>query len=221
VLIHDQHLVAAVGMENLLYAVACSAADSSAAHSKLLRETERRPARAAYPGWVLQERPASSMQQLVFEWHVSLQDIKVKAEEELEQLEDCKRVHSEQHTHQGTRCYLSLHVQEGDATEDNRAQGKQVTVACVLQLAGCKQQLCRIRYRCLLMKAGSNRNSEAVTDTRCLDGYVGRYTEWIMSAFDSKDAVRSWGDLEQQLRAAGAVHADNCLHIKVIVKELS
>ncbi|WIA12744.1 hypothetical protein OEZ85_006379 [Tetradesmus obliquus] len=72
---HPEDVVEAVGLGHLLNAAACSAAGS-----QLVEEIDSSPTRREYPGWFLPARPASSMQQLVNDWHVKLQDVKVMFE---------------------------------------------------------------------------------------------------------------------------------------------
>ncbi|WIA32899.1 hypothetical protein OEZ86_006070 [Tetradesmus obliquus] len=73
---HPEDVVEAFGLGHLLNAAACSAAGS-----QLVEEIDSSPTRREYPGWFLPARPASSMQQLVIDWHVKLQDVKVMFEQ--------------------------------------------------------------------------------------------------------------------------------------------
>lgn len=211
---HPEDVVEAVGLGHLLNAAACSAAGS-----QLVEEIDSSPTRREYPGWFLPARPASSMQQLVNDWHVKLQDVKVMFEQRVAE-NRCEELQSKVYTWQGSSCYVAPEAEEdqepASSSQERTASAKNVTLGCYVYLTAYKQQLCKIDCRCLLLRAGSRRAADAVDNCR-IEAYFGQNRNWGVTTFVFNGGTTAWQEAKQQLRAAHAVHADGCLHIQVIV----
>jgi hypothetical protein len=216
VLLLHEGLVSTVGLKHLAYAIVSSTASSS-----LADVTVDSPTHVQHPCWFLPERPASSMKQLVVDWHVPLRDIKPLVEQWLQE-ESCEALYSKDYTWQGSCCCLSLELMKSNAAGGSAAAGKSFKIGCFLGSADTahnEHELCKADFKMMLMKAGATQLGRAVYVCK-LDDYIGAGTTWGSASFLFRGRASSWREVEQRLRAAEAVHADDCVHIKLVVKKL-
>jgi hypothetical protein len=215
-LLQHEQLVSAVGLRNLLYATACSAAGGD-----FLGDTDTSPTQSEFPGWFLQARPVSSMKQLVIDFQVELQKIKWLYEQVFEQGQQ-EDLSSDSYVWQGRSCWLCLEVTEDETIASSAAAAKKVAIGVSVNLGGGEHELCRFSGRLLLMQAGSEGVEIACRAAR-MEGYMGEDNALGEPAFVFRGAVNTWQEVEQRLRADQAVHADqdgDYVHIRVVITKL-
>jgi hypothetical protein len=216
VLLQHQQMARAVGLNNLLYAAACSAASDLARDTRCASSTQ-----LLCPGWFASARPASGMQLLVIDWHVPLRDLHVLVEQCMRD-GDGAQLRGSCYTWQGANCRITLEVEEDSEEQDSAdatAGGRPVCIGCYIQLHSNEKHLCKVVCEVFLMHAGSMDPEDAVT-CATIDSHIGRGTESGHADFVYSGRTITWQDVEQRLRADDVVHADGCLHIRAVVSKL-
>jgi hypothetical protein len=213
-LLQHEQFVDAVGADALHFAVACTVEGKD-----LMEDTDDKCAvQADYPAWFLQQRPASALQHLTIAWEVPLAEVKELVEQHLQQ-GGAPSMFTDDYTWQGRSLYLRLEVALSDAESEDSSTDPKLEIGCYAQLQPNGRELCKATFKLWLLRSGSTRTEDAVNKSTIV-GYLRGKQGWGCPDFVYCGTASSWQQVERALFEQGAVHADGCLHIRVVVKKL-